>query len=293
MVSTLRLGRTRGRSGSAPRRTPIGLFLGAALACAILHATPAAAQAAPVAAAQIQVRYETTAKFTAVRDLLQRHKVLEKAQLFMSPLRLPRALTLRSAQCGAPSVPYDSEKGIITICYEAIAGIQDVAKGAASDPDELAALVTGGIVEEVLHRMAVAILQELDVPVWGREEDAADLLGAFLMLKFDERIAKVAIIGAARLFISATTALGKVDYVSELSPPAQRFYNFLCIAYGGEPLDFHAVAEDGFLPKDRAIRCKDEYNAIRKAFELRLMPYVDPDRVVKVRAIDWLRDAKD
>jgi hypothetical protein len=137
--------------------------------------------------------------------------------------------------------------------------------------------------------MAAGNLQVFDVPLWGKEEDAADLLAAFLMLKFDERTAKVAIIGAARLFGYATSALGKVDYVSEVSPPAQRFYNFLCIAYGGERLAFQGVVDQGFLPKSRARRCGVEYDMIRKAFNLRLMPHVDPDLVVKIRAIDWLQ----
>ena len=57
--------------------------------------------------------------------------------------------------------------------------------------------------------MAEAILQVFDVPPWGSEEDAADLLAAFLMLKFDEPAAKVAIIGAARLFGYKTSAVGK------------------------------------------------------------------------------------
>ena len=70
------------------------------------------------------------------------------------------------------------------------------------------------------------------------------------MLKFDERTAAIAITGAANLFIAATSALGKVDYVSDVSPPAQRFYNFLCIAYGGERLVFQGVVDQSFLPDD-------------------------------------------
>src|SRR5262249_9557649 len=152
--------------------------------------------------------------------------------------------------------------------YEAIASIHDLAKGATSDPNDLTTLVTGGVIEEVLHRMAEAILQVFDVPVWGKQEDAADMLGAFLMLKFDARTAGVGITGAARLLAYATAANRKIDYVSEVSPPAQRFYNFLCIAYGGERLGFQAAVDNGLLPQSRADRCGEEYNNIRKAFDL-------------------------
>ena len=278
--------RLRRRRKASAAYLGIGLFLAAALTGSVPLATTTAAATAP--AAQVRASYDATAKFAAVRTMLQRHKVLEKAQVFMSPLRLPRELTIRTAECGAPSLPFDAAKGVITICYEAIAGIQDLAKGATSDADDLAALVTGGVMEEALHCMADAILQVFDVPMWGRPEDAADLLAAFLMLKFDERTTTVAVIGAARLFGYATSAVGKVDYVSEVSPPAQRFYNFLCIAYGGERLGFQGLVDKGFLPNARARKCASEYNTIRKAFDLRLMPHVDPDLVVKIRAIDWL-----
>jgi hypothetical protein len=290
MVATLTPARARARG------VRIAWLAGAALAAGLLPAAfdapPAAAQGAPPAAAQVRARYETSAKFATVRDILQRHKVLEKAAILMSPLRLPRELTIRAAQCDAPALPYDAASGTITICYEAIANVMDLAKGASSNPDELARLVTGGVIEETLHAIAAAVLQVYDIPVWGREEDAADLLGAFLMLKFDERAARVAMTGAATLFMSATSALGKVDYVADVSPPAQRFYNFLCIAYGGDRLDFHVLVDKGFLPEHRANRCQDEYNSIRKAFDLRVMPHIDPDLAVKVRAIDWLAEEK-
>lgn len=292
MIATLLYRRTRGHDASAEARGLVGSLLGAALACCLSNATPAAAQAAPAASAQVQARYDPTAKFAAVRDMLQRHKVLEKAQLFMSPLRLPRTLVIRGADCGASSLPYDADKGVITICYEAVAGIMDLAKGSTSDADKLARVVAGGVIEETLHRVALAILQVYDIPVWGKQEDAADLLGAFMMLQFDEHTAQIAILGAGNLFIVKTSSVGKVDYASDLSPAAQRFYNFLCIAVGGDPIDFGGLVDKGFLPKDRAIKCEREYRAIRKAFDLRVMPHVDPDRVVKIRAIDWLSEER-
>jgi hypothetical protein len=292
MIATFEHRRTRGRGRPAAARRLLGIFVGAALACGIPHATPAAAQTAPATAAQVQARYEPTTKFATVRDMLQRHKVLEKAQLFLSPLRLPHAITIRGAECGAPSLPYDADKGIITICYEAIAGIQDLAKGSTSDADKLATFVAGGVIEETLHRVALAILQIYDIPVWGKEEDAADRLGAFMMMQFDEHAATTAILGAGNLFIVMTSSIGKVNYASEISPPAQRFYNFLCIAFGADPIDFSGLVDKGYLPKFRAAKCSREYDTIRKAFDLRVMPHVDPDLVVKIRAIDWLSEEK-
>ena len=111
----LQFWRARGRGTSAMDRGRIGLLLAAAFAGGIAFAAHAAAATAPVAAAQVRTSYDATTTFAAARDMLKAHKVLEKAQVFMSPLRLPRELTVRTAECGAPFLPYDPAKGVITL----------------------------------------------------------------------------------------------------------------------------------------------------------------------------------
>ena len=71
------------------------------------------------------------------------------------------------------------------------------------------------------------------------------------------------------------------------SPEAQRYYNFLCIAYGGDPHVFGDLVDKGILPKHRAGRCTGEYEQVRKAFNMRIMPYVDPDLLVRAKASRW------
>jgi hypothetical protein len=70
-------------------------------------------------------------------------------------------------------------------------------------------------------------------------------------------------------------------------PDAQRFYNYLCIAYAASPYDYDYLVRGRTLPKERAERCDGEYQQIKKAFNLRIMPYVDPDLLVKARARHW------
>jgi hypothetical protein len=42
------------------------------------------------------------------------------------------------------------------------------------------------------------------------------------------------------------------------------------------------------LPARRAARCQDEYQQVLKAFNLWVMPYVDPNLLIKIRATPWL-----
>jgi hypothetical protein len=124
--------------------------------------------------------------------------------------------------------------------------------------------------------------------------DAADRLAAFIMLQFGEDVAFQTILGTADFFrLSGRTWTGNA-FAEVNSPDAQRFFNFLCIAYGAAPKSFEFLinpvkeSEDPMLPDRRASRCPSEYEQVRMAFNLRIMPHVDPDVLVRVRAIQWL-----
>ena len=86
------------------------------------------------------------------------------------------------------------------------------------------------------------------------------------------------------------------DFAQEVSPEAQRFYNFLCMAYGADPLTFRYLAgapSPGSrvhqIPTDYRIGyCPGEFAQVRQAFDLRIAPFIDPDLLTKVRATQWL-----
>jgi hypothetical protein len=110
---------------------------------------------------------------------------------------------------------------------------------------------------------------------------------------FGEDVAMQTILGTAAFFrLSGHTWTGS-EFAEVNSPEAQRFYNYLCIALGGAPKSFEFLVNpkdknDQLLPDRRAARCQGEFEQVRMAFNLRIMPHVDPDILVKVRAIQWL-----
>ena len=181
--------------------------------------------------------------------------------------------------------------GAATICYELVEQIEAVA--AKADPSLKETVIVGTFVQAVFHEVATAVLDILQVPVWGRRDDAADRLAGFIMLQFGEEVARRTVIGSAIFFeASGKTWTGK-DFAGVMSPEAQRYFNFLCMAYGGSPRIFEFLvkpddSQRSILPPDRADRCQGEYAQVRKAFNLRIMPYVDPDLLVKVKSSPWV-----
>lgn len=261
------------------------LRLSAAVFGLVLAAT--AARADP----QVAVEYGDPGSDPAVvhaHDVLVNSKALEELQQFLTPLRLPANLNLRAEACGATRKAYDPQSKTATICYETIAKILEVvaAQTDASDADKKGAVI-GAIVETMLHETAYALFDIYHVPIWGRIEDAADRFSAFVMTQFGEDVAQTTILGTSRFFLWSKRTWTGSSYASSESPEAQRFYNFLCVAYGADPITFDSLATGGALPEHRLVRCPGEFQQIRKAFDLRIMPYVDPDALVKARAQSW------
>jgi hypothetical protein len=277
-----------------------------ALAIGFWPALPAAQAQAPglapnpqVQVEYLQPKYDAAAgqnqynEFTTIYAWLRVRRPLEEIQKFLAPLRLPRPIKIQVDSCGAERRTYVSGSPV-TVCYELIDKIQKVAAGITDNDTLKQTVMVGTFTETVLHELAYGVFDVLQVPVWGREDDAADRLAAFVLLQFAGDVSHTAIIGSAEFFLLSRKTWTGSAFADVGSPEAQRFYNFLCIAYGGDELDFGGwteapKGEDPLLPKFRTDHdgCRYEYEQVRKAFSLRIMPYVDPDLLLQVKATQW------
>ena len=202
-----------------------------------------------------------------------------------------RARSLQVDSCGAERRAYVSGAPV-TICYELIDKIEKVAAGITDNDAVKQMVIVGTFTEIVLHELAYAVFDVLQIPVWGRIDDAADRLAAFVMMQFPENVAHTAMVGSAEFFLLSRKTWTGVAFANTRSPDAQRFYNFLCIAYGGDTLDFGgwtqaSDGQDPILPDYRAKQCAREYGQVREAFSLRIMPYVDADLLLQIKAAQW------
>jgi Putative metallopeptidase len=275
----------------------------AAVAAALMgstltSSTPASAQVPPdLQNPQVDIVYlePRNPAFRSIADRVKQRRVLEQLKVFLAPLKMPRKLTVNVDECGAPTRAYKAQ-GPVTICYELVDQIEKIA--AKAEANERERVLVGAFVQVAFHEVANAVFDILQVPVWGRAHDAADRLAAFIMVQFGEDVALQTILGTATFFkLSGKTWTGNA-FADVNSPDAQRFFNYLCIAVGGAPKTFDFLVnpkenEEPIMPDRRAQRCPGEYEQVRMAFNLRIMPYVDPDILVRVRAIQWLTPARD
>ena len=167
---------------------------------AILHSpTETAAKPVKSRSDQIQITYDAPKNAThePVFRLLKERKVLEKFKEFLSPLRLPRPLQLKLEGCDGISNAWYGDDAI-TVCYEYI---DDVLRNAPQETTPAGVTridaIVGPTVEVFLHEVGHAVFDYLEVPIMGREEDAADQFASYFLLQFAKSDARKLIAGVA------------------------------------------------------------------------------------------------
>jgi uncharacterized membrane protein YhaH (DUF805 family) len=220
---------------------------------------------------------------------LKERQVLEELSAFLSPLYLPYELRISTVECGVPNSYYTHGSGVY-ICYELSAYISRMSR-TIEPPKGFTRqdVIVGVFVQIALHEVGHAVFDMLKVPVFGREEDAADQIAAFVMLNFGKDLARRTLTGAEQFWQAIDAPLSRTAFADEHGTPLQRFYNLLCIAYGGQPDTFKDLVEAGMLPKQRAARCGGEYEQAKLAFTKTIWPHVHEDLLKKVQSIEWAK----
>jgi Putative metallopeptidase len=231
-------------------------------------------------------------KYQATLDRLKSRQILELFSQFLSPLRLPHKLFLVTAECGENASPYYSPgQWAIFLCYE----FMDVLDRIAPKPGQPVQgfthdeVVVGAFAGVVLHEAGHAVFDMLEVPVFGREEDAADAMASFIALQFNKGVARTVTRGFAYIWRAFGNPKEWAHYADEHGTSAQRFFNTLCLGYGGDPQTFKEFVDKGWLPKERAASCASEYQQVRFAFAKTIMPFIDQNMMKLVQARDWLK----
>jgi hypothetical protein len=261
-----------------------------AAACTLCLASAASADIADrLIANQVRAEYvpPKQPEHQRLHEILRQARALEYVQELLSPLRLPRRLRMVLSECdGVANAWY--EEGAVTVCYELIS---EYVNNARSEPLpaglELRDAIAGPVLDVFLHEAGHAVFDLLRVPVFGREEDAADQFSAYLMLQHDKSRARRLILGSAyqyRMDVrDAQVSLPVQVFADEHGHPGQRFFNVLCVAYGADPTLFADLVERDYLPRRRAEICADEYAQVRHAFQKLIGPYIDRQLARKVR----------
>ncbi len=234
--------------------------------------------------------------YVPLMQRLKDQQFLERLQQFLSPVKLPTRLRLTTRQCtldGTPNAFYYPLDWQLNICYEIVDYLDKITPTEPVNGVPPKRVIMGALTAIVLHEVGHALFDNLQVPVLGREEDAADQLAAFLALQFDKEVATTVVTGMAYAQLALKNVgmgvpVDRRSFADEHGTADQRFYNVLCIAYGSDPGAFASFADPSVLPPERAEGCKKEYAQIRDAFYKTIFPAIDPAKMALVQSVKWL-----
>jgi Putative metallopeptidase len=229
--------------------------------------------------------------------LLKDHRVLEKIQEILGPLRLPEELTIKTMECRVVNSWYGREalKPTVTICYEYLKNIlESLPKDTTSAGVTPADAAVGQFFWVTLHETGHAAFDIFDVPIFGHAEDAADNFATYVMLQFGRGQARRFIGGAAwawRAYLGDYKRNPVVQrrlaaFASDHGLPEERFYNLVCLAFGADPIEFSEL--NSYLPSARSASCKPDYQRLVHAFRKEISPHIDQDMARRVLDTDWL-----
>ena len=246
-----------------------------------------AVPAAPVRAedkGDFKVVYEkvTNPDYREIQAIFRGTKLLEEtANALNEELALPVDVTVALRECGTADASYEREAHRISLCYELVSAFAGVFLRNARRPEDAeraGAAVGGATVFVLFHEAGHALIDLYQLPVEGREEDAADQLSTLVLLSAGKEGEGAALDGAATLLTeeedpAAKALLDKLPFWSGHALTARRFSNVICWVYGKNPAGFQDQVDATTLPPEQALGCPAEYEGIVKEWEILLAPY--------------------
>jgi 3'-phosphoadenosine 5'-phosphosulfate sulfotransferase len=240
-----------------------------------LSAAPAQTAAEERTAGQNKWLYGSTEPTTpALRTLGQRIKQAGIMERFTESLNsntnlppLPRSVSVRMSQCGNVNAFYNPRQGAVTMCYELLNHLANIFVRDGQWTQAQSEAVDGAVNFIMYHEVGHALVDVMDLPVTGREEDAVDQLATYILIGSGEKGAQAAFNGVLAVQPGENAVFDNSDFADEHSLGPQRLFNIACWVYGSDPQKYSRIVTGGMLPRERAVRCPGEYQRMSKAWE--------------------------
>lgn len=121
------------------------------------------------------------------------------------------------------------------------------------------------------HEVAHLLFDQLSVPVLGREEDAADNMASWLLLKKRSKEADQALADAAQGWVLSGVAYDsggmESDFYAAHSLDKQRAFQIVCLMVGSDQKAFRSIANQYRIDRDRQDSCQVDFDTVARSFE--------------------------
>jgi len=143
---------------------------------------------------------------------------------------------------------------------------------------DLIEFVTGNMLYVGFHELGHAVIQELGLPVLGREEDAADSFATIALLKIGTDFSYNVLVQAARgWFLSDRRDRKEGDalqFYDAHGLDKQRAFQIVCLMVGSNEDQFKELADWVQMPSSRQDTCAGDYSNARYSWNAALKPHL-------------------
>ena len=119
------------------------------------------------------------------------------------------------------------------------------------------------------HEMAHLLVDQLRLPVLGKEEDAADNVATWTLLNQRSPEADKVLADAAQGWVLSGVAYGSGDYEADFfgahSLDKQRAYQIVCLMVGSDETAFRPIANQYAIDRDRQDTCYFDYDLVDRS----------------------------
>ena len=236
----------------------------------------------PSAHADVKFIYEKRRSYRGFASknaaALSKQAVLAVAEDLKKRIAFPFDVQVVFEECGGPDSFYDQDTHKITICDELIDAYYHLFARALRTRTARDTAAKGVIVSMFLHEVAHALIDGWDLPIAGREEDAADQFSTLLLVSGIPDGDTMALDSARSFKLLADLERNQEKDYSDLhSLDEQRFFNTICLVYGHRPERYEYLITNGTLPPEMAIECEQYYARVNKSWQTLLTHFTRSD----------------
>jgi len=215
-------------------------------------------------------------RYAEIDRRIKDEKLLEKAADKLNrSLILPNDIYLKTKYCREVNAFYSADERSVTICYELMEHFYNVFRNDGLNDEKAFDKMFDAVRFALLHEIGHALIDTYNLPITGNEEDAADRCSAFINLTELGEDGVNAVVAAAEAFSteSKNVSSDKRSLADEHLLQEQRFYNSICLLYGSDTEKYGYMLEEDYLPRERAMRCSDEYERTVNSWSSLLAPW--------------------
>jgi Putative metallopeptidase len=209
------------------------------------------------------------------------HLTLLMAVLFIGLAETPRAqpAPMNAAPAAQPTpIQFDRFKARIDDAVRGLGNESRLKNVSLQQRQELAEFVSGNMLFVLLHELAHAAISELDLPVLGRPEDAADSFAALTLINIKSSFSDRVLSDAAMGWFLADRRDQKegdtLPYYDAHGLNQQRAFQIVCYMVGADPIRFKDLATRSKLPAERQESCSNDYTKAAKSWGMVLQPHL-------------------